>query len=341
MSYFVGFRSALEIWRAADSRSQYPRSKAVPDSAQLAKGRFPMLESLAILGGYGADSTPVHFVVGEAAARSSAAGQVTHVMKGLPRGLFHRLSEELYVSSPELLVVQLASTLSVAKLALLMCELCGSYSIDRGDARGFRDRPALTSTEKLARCFDKLAGCHGVKKARKALSFVREGSASPMESKLMLLLCLPCSMGGYGVPFPVLNARVEVGRAARPFTDRKFFKCDLCWPDSRLVVEYDSDAEHTAAHRISEDAKKRNALEAMGYLVLTVTKRQVYDANELDRIALLISRRLRRYRKSTQGMIRSRRYILRQDLLYGASSERVAALREELRREQAVWDGAC
>ena len=341
MSRFVGFRSAFEIWRAADSRSQYPKSKALPGLSRPEKDRARMAECLANLKSYGAETAPMHFVVERPDDRSIAAGHISHVMKGIPRGFFHRLAEGLYVSSPELLAVQLAQVLGVARLSLLMYELCGSYSIDRGDSRGFRERPALTTISELASCFDKLAGVNGIKKARKALSYVCEGSASPMESKLTLMLCLPCSMGGYGIPLPVLNAKVDVSKAAQALTERKFFKCDLCWPDARLVVEYDSDAEHTAERRISEDAKKRNALEAMGYLVITVTKRQVYDANELDRIALLISRRLKRYRKSRQGMIQSRRYVLRQELLYGAPSERVAALRDELKREQALWDDAC
>ncbi len=331
MSIFIVGPSALEAWRAASSPTQYPPTKVLPQKDRYTKSDPPSEFDLMAIG---ICSQPVHCAVESANQRGQASWQISHVMSSLPAGSFRRIQEGLYVASPEAVFLQMASPLSVAQLTLLAYELCGSYSTDPLSSRGFRQRNPLTSIEAIVRYLDNSKGIKGVKKARRAIEFARNGSASPMESIIALLLCLPCSMGGYGIPLPVLNERVEIDSRVKGLTDRKFFKCDLFWPQARLALEYDSELEHTAAERIFNDAKKRNVLEAMGYRVLTVTKPQVYDAREFEQIATLISKRLKRYKKSAQSMALSRRHILRQEILYGATPEKVAFLKKQLKNAQ-------
>ena len=113
-----------------------------------------------------------------------------------------------------------------------------------------------------------------------------------MESVLFAMLVLPCSLGGYGLPMPVLNQRVDVAALAKKVTGSQFYECDLFWPEKNLDVEYDSKTFHSSKKKISKDSKKRNALEHMGIRVVTVTWEQVSDPIEMNRIARIIARHL-------------------------------------------------
>ena len=88
----------------------------------------------------------------------------------------------------------------------------------------------------------------------------------------------------------MMNYRVDVVGEGRKCTPRKFFVLDLFWQSARLDVEYDSDAFHTSAAGISSDAERRNALQAMGFSVITVTNGQVSSADLLDDAVCAIAR---------------------------------------------------
>ncbi len=54
-----------------------------------------------------------------------------------------------------------------------------------------------------------------------------------------MLLCLPYSLGGYGLPHPTMNAEMPLPKNVAA-TGRSSLRCDLYWPAVRLDVEYDS-----------------------------------------------------------------------------------------------------
>ena len=154
----------------------------------------------------------------------------------------------------------------------------------------------------------------GNAKAKKALGFSVDKSASPAESELVALLCAKQTLGGYGLPLPMMNYRVDVVGEGRKCTPRKFFVLDLFWQSARLDVEYDSDPFHTSAAGISSDAERRNALQAMGFSVITVTNGQVSSADLLDDAACAIARALGiRFRHSCKTWNR-RRFAFRRNL---------------------------
>lgn len=237
-------------------------------------------------------------MVDVASARRPLDGAVFRLASKLPQGSFVKVAPRLYVSSPEACFVQLASRLTDVEAILLGCELCGSYSLAVDDARGFRMRPPLTDYAQLSEYVDLSFGCRGARRASRIVRLVAEGSASPMETILFALMCLPASKGGYGLPFPTLNYRIEVGGSEKKLADRKYYACDFFWPKAKLALEYDSDMFHTGAERITSDSKRRNALESMGIRVVSVTKAQVYDRDELEKIVSIVSKGLRIYRGS-------------------------------------------
>ena len=198
---------------------------------------------------------------------------------------------------------------SVESLLLLAFEFCGTYSL-LPDGSFVAARP-LTSVRRLANRVDALAPFPGSAKAATALRYAFDGAASPAEAKLAMLLCLRQTLGGYGFPAPRMNWRVDVTGDARKFTPCKFFVLDLFWPDAMLDVEYDSNAFHRSPGALASNAERRNALQAMGYTVITVTHDQMASPDLFDDAARAIAKALHiRVRHSSKRWPRMR-YDLR------------------------------
>ena len=175
--------------------------------------------------------------------------------------------------------------------------MCGRYSLPvAGDVelpeRGFYNRLPLISIKKLTAFITSMPGFKGSKKATRALRYILDGSASPMETKLSMLLTLPYQLGGFGLPKPEMNARIVPRKADRRTTSKEFYICDLFWPDKGIAVEYDSNQFHTGSTHITDDARKRNTLTAMGVRVISVTAQQIFDNDEFERAARVIAKRL-------------------------------------------------
>lgn len=112
-----------------------------------------------------------------------------------------------------------------------------------------------------------------------------------MESRLVLYFTLPHHRGGYGLPVPQLNVTFDIDGRVRHLDGRRY-RGDLCWPEARVAVEYDSDAAHTGPQRIAEDTRRRNALVERGITVVGVTHRQARSIGELDRVARIVAKLL-------------------------------------------------
>lgn len=233
----------------------------------------------------------LHVLVPGKSARNHLRGVECHVCtSNLPAGSFLRLSENLFVASPELCFLQAAPALPFPALVKLGYDLCSRYARSFDGSTSY-DRPLPLTTAHVIEGFLDAVGLRGTAPARKALRYVAECSRSPMETALACALCLPPRHGGYGLPLPCMNYRVDTDRADRG-GGAGYRLCDLFWPKARLAVEYDSDLEHTGPQRIAADAARRNALETEGVTVITATRQQVMRPLHLDRLAHQIARRL-------------------------------------------------
>ncbi|MCL2826363.1 MAG: hypothetical protein FWD72_03050, partial [Eggerthellaceae bacterium] len=115
-------------------------------------------------------------------------------------------------------------------------------------------------------------------------------------TKLAMFLTLPFKLGGYGFSMPKLNHRITLPKSARGYFSKKYYVCDLFWPDGKVAVEYDSDQNHTGSERIANDSNKRNALAMAGVRVVSITRLQLFSSSEFESsartIALHLGRRL-------------------------------------------------
>lgn len=345
MNVFIGHESALEYWRSIslDTPGSYPRAHKPPPYAQgVIGGRtyapfrleqhtdfLPLtirktpsfsegghnsedLENIARFTG-GVASEPVSLIATHDYSRrnSSRAQYHTHGST-FPSNSFVRLGKKTYISSPELCFLQMASSLPFAELLLLGFEFCGSYTTHQ---EGYERRPPLSSVARIRAYLDRASSMHGIKAARRALKYLADGSASPKESQLALLLGLPRAMGGYGLGIPLMNKEITFARGARKATDSTENYTDLYWPEAKLAVEYDSDLAHLGPEEIAHDAARRNALIAAGVDVITITKKQLMSYSEMEKAAYAIARRMNVRMRSRADDEVNRRLQLRWELL--------------------------
>ena len=126
---------------------------------------------------------------------------------------------------------------------------------------------------------------------------------------------MPYGLGGYGLEKPLINHRVDVPSSSKRLADRAYCVCDLCWPEAKLCVEYDSARYHVDPDRQDSDARRRSTLIALGYTVVTVTRGQVMDAGAFNRLAHQLAKQTgKRLRYSDPDFTRKHR-ALRSELL--------------------------
>ncbi|MCL2807589.1 MAG: endonuclease domain-containing protein [Coriobacteriia bacterium] len=293
MSAFISHESALEYWR---------KLRVIPDGSirqqkkVLLPEKPPTTKQVKQIG----LTQPVHVMFRKANTRWVSQTMRQHVFSSeVAAGCFIKVKSDLAVSSPEYCFLQMAGTLSLIKLIELSYELCGGYSLPNKNElnppeRGFYQRNPLASSKSLCTFVERMTGHKGRQKANRALRCLQADSASPMETRLTMLLTLPYQLGGFGLSAPTLNSRVYPEGGAKKVSHKSSYVCDLFWSEKMLAVEYDSEQHHSSTTKIFEDAKRRNALNRMGITVVTVTKQQLYNSAELEKVARIIASYLRK-----------------------------------------------
>lgn len=326
MDIYLSHSSALRFWssfetsfdaraRCRDSKRNpsWRRDEPLPPGCKITERELRELGDMTELGEL---AFPLHVVVPTEAARSRCGKAACHVSSGsFPRGSFVRIAQNVLASSPELCFVQMASELSLPALTRLGFELCGTYGIATVGKVDYRFDPPFTTPARLARFLDRAGSMPGTVKARKALGLLVAGSASPMETTVIMLLCLPLRMGGYGLPRPLMNHDVHPKERSLFAADDKCYYCDLIWPDASISLEYDGRKHHGTINKMADDAIRRNNLLDRGIPVVTVTTRTVRNLIELDRIARTLSKRLGYRARCDKQAWRAKQHQLHGELL--------------------------
>jgi len=307
MDVFFTDETALEFWRLhrrSQENRKYSLCRRKPPCEASASYTVRLGETWGL-------SLPLDIMVGELSARRPSKAVRPHVCsKPVPNGSFVSVGDGLYLSSPEFCFFRMAAKYPLAKLIALGFEICGSYSLPGSASTGgnrddsvqtMYDFPPLTSKKKLMAFCARMEGWTGHKQALKALRFVADDSASPMEAVLVMLLTLPYKYGGYALPMPELNGSIYPKKGVSQFAGKSFYRGDLLWRDAGVVAEYNSDLEHASPDRIARDAIRRNDLSLCGIYEVTVTKSQIKSIELFDKIARQIAVRIGKelqYKKS-------------------------------------------
>lgn len=217
----------------------------------------------------------------------------------LPRHSFVRIGTEVYVPTPELTFLLMAHYLNLHELIVLGMELCGHYRLAGANTccplksnRTIYNQASLTTPQRLSDYLDHVERVRGLPLAKLACGYLAADSASPMETALYALLCLPRNQGGYGFPRPVLNVRRRVTVQAERVTLSRTLVPDLLWPEALLDLEYDSEEFHASDEHLRNGAIRTLALRIMNVEVIAATKEMIYDQAMFDALAKLVAKSL-------------------------------------------------
>lgn len=206
-----------------------------------------------------------------------------------PPGSLIQVSSHVYALAPEMIFVMLSPYLDVISLIRLGLRLCASFQAEKEiDYSSKR----LTSAVQLRQFIEFCPQRTGIKKARRALSYVVDNIHSIPEEQLYLQLCLPRLLGGYGFRGGIPNMLITVDSSA----EWRYRRGDICWPKKRLCVEYDSTEFHGQYADLQRDSIRRTELLNRGYAVLSITNKQLYRVQYFrafaDSVAKVLGKRV-------------------------------------------------
>lgn len=289
MHYFCD-RTALEIWRALPPgiarRLEQMHAEWLLDPETKAKAiRNPPAFMPFRL------SLPMHIQTDDSHRSSSSKKTVFHSWgdNPVPPGSFFLLDCDSALASPELCLTQLAAHRDRTECLLAAAELFGTYRIGPG-GRAIFDEPILSDRSSVESYLENLHSMKGRGTLGRLLRWIPENSASPRESILYYLLCLPSKMGGHQLPAPEMNHPIAFTGLASDLTGHRHARCDLFWPSVGLAVEYDSFENHNLTRR--QDMSRREALELMGVKMVTITREDLRDFQRFDMLVRAIRKHL-------------------------------------------------
>lgn len=335
MKLYLAFESSLELIRYLRSTNggiiegATVSRHALRDAISTAHGIWGLDPSAELTLSH--VSKPIHAFVGSQSRKRTVTTSnktiVTHLYGSkLPKGSFIDIGHDICSSSPQFLFLQMATMLDTVDLIVLGMELCGHYSkwrlppINKDAWMRLESEEQLGSTFDLARAtsvsalrafLERTKGAYGQTGARAAMRWLLDSSASPMETAVYLLLCLPKRLGGYGLPQPVLNPKVSV---KSPEGNKARYP-DLFWSAASIDVEYNSDLAHSGEWSRYRDSKREVELVSNDITVLPLTRRQVMDKDDFHAFAQGLRRLLGIRSRSPRKGWESKRDELRAKLL--------------------------
>lgn len=327
MEIVFDIASSVEFWRKRYPLNRAPKTPSthLPSQCTYTKADVWALApewAVPSLAYYG----KLHVLVFDASKKRESQTHQTHLWRGhLPEGAFFELSPGVYIESVEFMFLHAAQILDLEALIAFGDELCGLYSFDEQEKRGFRKRSIpLTSTALIAKFLDNAACCLGLRKAQRALRFVVDRSASPMETFDEMTMCLPYKLGGYCLPTATMNQKVTLTPRARRIAGRDDCYLDMGYLDSNLDVEHHGKHDHSSDEEKTSDRARVNGLKDMGIEVVELTIDQVNDliAYEyiIERIAAQLHKRIRKeYKGALPARLRLREVLFQ----WNASSGRI------------------
>ena len=294
----ISHKTAFLFWRRyAGSRAMLQRSRRSRAMTEPLRLTADLRAELAAFGITPQEGNHLDVLVSAGNLRSTAQAIRSHVCSSaLPSGSLLHLSSRILIASPELTFLHLAEEMPLGKLIMAGCELCGTYaleSVPTDPNQRLPQRQPLTFAMALAAFAESVRRLHGRSRAQRAVAYVFDNAASPMEAKLSLLLCLPHQLGGRNLPRPLLNAEIPLRDTARRLYPHRVCRADLYWEHANLDVEYDGDY-HEGGQAHANGIARAAALQSQDITVLPVTYAQIADPTAFALIAEAISRKVGR-----------------------------------------------
>lgn len=213
------------------------------------------------------------------------------------------IGDDIYVTAPALSWIFMSQSLNDLGALEQAFELCGSYAVSADGSLLTGIAPVTTSRELMrqtrgiarAACDQRVPG---LSRAMAMAPYVLDNSASPMETKVAIMLSLPVNRGGWGITDLALNQRFDLSREQREIARKTYLVIDGCIASKRLGYEYDSREFHDRDDREYSDRVRLAAVQCLGLRVLPLTADIVMDelrcTSFFDELARLAGKRIRK-----------------------------------------------
>lgn len=220
---------------------------------------------------------------------------------GLPPGSVRKLDNGIYVSSPEFLFLQMATSLPFVRLVQFGYELCALYTVRLPNVNYLELKEPLTTQARIAGYLGGCSGMYGVKQARKAIPWVLDRSRSPAESDFAISFTLPRLKGGQAIRGLKLNKEFPLTKKERRTAGKGHYEVDFCFEGIQDAFEYYGADAHEGPIRTVKDIRRESILKSKGVIVHGITKGQVRNLQELERLAELVTKaRGKRWHRPTR-----------------------------------------
>ena len=292
----------------------------------------------------------------------------------LPPNSFLRLNDDVAMSCPELLFVEMASVMDTPRLVLLGYELCGAFARDsdnprNGDAVMYID--PVTSVERIAAYIDRAKRVRGRDKARFALDYVADNAWSPTEAIVATVIALPAGEFGYEMGRLNLNVRIQASGALARMNDCKSRVPDILFEGTNVGLNYDGavhldlksiadaamaverypgealvqaaldETMRAVRAKVVDDIRRNRELSAEGYVIFPVTKEDLYEDGGLDRVMAQVMGALETFAHKDMSL---QRRLLESTLIRTRRQELIWSLmpgsKALLPPRKIVWPGA-
>ena len=246
----------------------------------------------------------------------------------LPPQSICEIGDGIYAVSPELCLIRIAPRVSRLELLRYATDLMGIYARSHVKHTDLISRKPIMTKESLERYLLAAGSIPGSKAVRQILGWVRERSASPRETSMLLMLTLPTRLGGMGLPRFEANVEIPLSDEASLLTQKKCLIGDAVYllakvgtcdeDDMGPVLEYNSNTYHDTEEQLEFDFEKITALQRMGLTVIPVSTRQFEQFASfeqiVERVRQLVGQR-EKWASGRRGVIRARRSATHATLL--------------------------
>lgn len=333
MGIVLSHATARAVYQTAESIAIYATDPIPMDKIRASAPTTSDLEAARVwLKRKNVDSETIHVLTFSNNAQRHRKGCVCHLTRYVfDAESYLELEPNVYIVDIKLCALQAAADLDLSELVEYYFEICGSYALETSDETQYRERPALTTVDELRAFFSQASGYRGSNKALKALSYVRGGCRSPLETAFVMMLTMPKSMGGLGIHSVQTDYRVPVTKRYAALTRRTVFYLDAYLENSMTDIEYNG-FYHDEPEQQAIDEERRNTLRNMGYVFITVSRHSFFKQSAFRRVmeAIRIREKIWPGRLPNNFAIRQealRQFVLRRYFEYGRRV--LEALREE------------
>ena len=227
---------------------------------------------------------PAHLMMEKSSGQRKDMEFAGHLLPvNAPPASFIRLSGKVYITCPELTLLQVAGDYDIQDLVVLINEMCGAYYADTNDPSFQKPRVPVTTLKKISDYISMASPIRGSAKVTRALKYATENANSYMESRIAAIMRLPFSLGGYNLPPFRMNPEIKLSQAYSNTLRCDKLRPDIEWNPPKLIVEYDSALSHNSSSQMSFDKLRVNAFRDLGYEVRTLVPENFKSHNNIDR----------------------------------------------------------